>query len=238
LPGTAQDNLIDLSAARTHQQEFLGKTSDNCSTVDTQCMDSTSGVTSGVDAASKSEMSMTGRDDDGTQRINGASEVHQAKMDDRDQVQLAGHQLQLENAVGVVRENVSFRKGTSNQGLGSSQHHAVNNVQASLPSARPLKEVNLASSALEEGELREEESYSEAEAVQHPSHASPFGPTLASPIPQDPKKLEIMKASSPWPLYLESGSFGLPVAFAAGLLTLSSVNPCDALPVPPVHLLL
>ncbi|PLW57851.1 hypothetical protein PCANC_01047 [Puccinia coronata f. sp. avenae] len=40
LPGTAQDKPINLSAARTHQQEFLGKTLDNCSTVDTQCMDS------------------------------------------------------------------------------------------------------------------------------------------------------------------------------------------------------
>jgi hypothetical protein len=47
-------------------------------------------------------MSMAGRDEDKTQRINGASEVQQAKKDDRDQVQLAGHQLQLENGAGVV----------------------------------------------------------------------------------------------------------------------------------------
>ncbi|PLW38693.1 hypothetical protein PCANC_16027 [Puccinia coronata f. sp. avenae] len=214
LPGTAQDNPINLSAARTHQQEFLGETLDNCSTVDTRCMDSTSGVTSGVDAASKSEMSMTGRDDDGTQRNDGASEVQQAKMDDCDQVQLAGHQLQLENGVGVVRENVSFRKGTSDRGLGSSQHHAVDDVPASLPSARPLKEVNSASSAPEEGELREEESYSEAAAVQHPSHASPFGPTLASPIPQDPTKPEIKTPAHEVSAVAESSFAKFPIPMA------------------------
>jgi hypothetical protein len=110
-------------------------------------MDVESEVTSGVDAASKPEMTMTGRDVDATRRIDGVSEVQQAKKDDHEQVQLAGHQLQLEDRVGVVRENSPFRKGTSHQGLDSSQLHAVNDVPAPIPSVRPLEDSNSASSA-------------------------------------------------------------------------------------------
>ncbi|PLW57820.1 hypothetical protein PCANC_01053 [Puccinia coronata f. sp. avenae] len=130
-------------------------------------MDVESEVTSGVDAASKPEMTMTGRDVDATRRIDGVSEVQQAKKDDHEQVQLAVHQLQLEDRVGVVRENSPF----------------------SLQKGDEPSRFGLISAPC--GELREEESYSEEVAVQHPSHASPSAPILASPIPQDSTKPEI-----------------------------------------------